>query len=203
MTWFRCGGGIAIPNTIWWGTPSEYSALQNKSDDTLYKALYNGIVPSAEFIGTTQITPIGKNFNDYAILVDEYKPTNYTFDTGFEWFSGIDFEVSFSLKNSSYAGTSVLISNSSDQPAFNVILNETNLRIFTTGYNQTIIDTIQANTEYVMRKVGSSITISRGGTTLFSTTDSTQNATHMCLFGWGSNYRMAGPINYVTVKVIT
>ena len=210
MTWYRCmgngggggGGGLTPPTNEWFGTPTEFRALSSKSDDTIYKILFDNIIPSAEFIGSTQISPIGKDFNGYDFLVDHYNPVRYKFDTGFQWFNNVNFEIVFSLGASSYSGTNVIIANSGS-PDFNIILNNTSMKIFTTGYNQTTIDTIQANTEYTLRKEGSAITISRGSTQIFTTTNATQNTTTLCLFGWGTSYWMVGPVNYLTVHTIT
>lgn len=205
MAWFEClggnGGGFTPPTNEWYGTPDQYKALASKSDDTIYKALFDNIIPSADFIGNNQISPVNIDFDDYDILVSRFKSVKYIYDTGYQWYNN-NLEIRFSLHGSSFSGTQVLISNSGS-PNFNVILNGTNMRIYTTGYNQTTIDTIQADTEYIYRKENGVITISRGDTELFSTTQSDVNNSTLALFGWSGTYYFEGILNYLTVKTLT
>lgn len=190
------------PDYEWYGTPSEYRALASKSDDTLYKTLFDNKIPSADFIGNNQISPVNIDFADYDIVVSRFSPNNYIYDTGYQWYNN-NLEMRFSLHEASYSGTQVLFSNGSGSPDFNLILNGTQMRIYTTNYNQTVIDTIQADTEYIYHKENGLITISRGDTELFSTTQTTVNTSTINLFGWRNGYYTEGIVNYLTIKTLT
>lgn len=207
MAWYRCiggngGGGFTPPANEWYGTPDQYRALTSKTDDTLYKTLFDNKIPSADFIGNNQISPINIDFDDYDIVVNRFSPNKYNYNTGYQWYNN-NLEIRFSLHEASYAGTQVLFSNGSGSPAFNLILAGTQMKIYTTGYNQTVIDTIQADTEYVYRKENGVITISRGGVELFSTTQTTVNTSTVNLFSWQDQYYFEGTLNYLTIKTLT
>lgn len=205
MAWYPVifnngGGGISVPTSNWFGSPAEYRALIGKSDDTLYKTYFNNVIPSADFIGNTQIYPKDFNFLDYDIIVSRFKGVKYIYDTNYQWYNK-NLEIKFSLHDSSFSGTQVLFSNNGS-PNFNLILNGTQMKVFTTGYNQTVIDTIQPDTEYIYRKENGVITISRGDTVLFSTTQSDVNNSTLTLFGWSGSYYFEGILNYLTVKTL-
>lgn len=205
MNYYRCGGGggrLEISSN-WFGTPAEYAALSSKTKDTLYKTFYDSIVPSAEYIGETQICPANMNFSDYYFLMSYFSPSGYQYETGFQWLNN-DFELSFSLKLSSYSGTNVLIStNTSTNQHFNIICNGTNLRLFDSGHNQTIIDTIQAGAIYKIKKIGTTISIYRDSTELISYTLNYSGNDTLRLFAWNNSYNFSGPIRFLSIKIIT
>lgn len=195
------GGGFVPPTNEWYGTPDQYKALASKTDDTIYKTLFDDKIPSADFIGNNQISPVNLDFDDYDILVSRINPIRQIFDTGYQWYNN-NLEIRFSLHDTSYSGTQVLFSNGNGSPDFNLILSGTQMMIYTPGYNQTVIDTIQADTEYVYRKENGVITISRGGVELFNTTQTTVNTSTINLFGWRNQYYFEGILNYLTVKTL-
>lgn len=194
------GGGISVPTHNWFGSPAEYGALVGKSDDTLYKTQFDDIIPSADFIGNTQIYPCDFDLSNFDILISRFKSLKYIYDTGYQWYNK-NLEIRFSLHDSSFSGTQVLFSNNGS-PNFNLILNGTQMRVYTPGHNQTVIDTIQPDTEYIYRKENGVITISRGDTELFSTTQSDVNNSTLALFGWSGSYYFEGILNYLTVKTL-
>lgn len=194
--------GLNKPLNIWVGSLSEYNNLPSKDNTTLYKIYYNSIYPSVEFIGETQIYPIDKLIGDYHTLISFFGTDHSNYDTGFQWLSN-NFELEFSLKDSNFTGTQVLISSSTTSPNFNIILNGTNLRLYTTGYNQTIIDTIQANTKYRIVKNGSDVKIYRENTLLENPTITNTGTATLKFFNWNNGYWFIGAVNYISIKEIT
>lgn len=193
---YKRGEGIDITSQ-WIGSPSEYNSLSSKDNNTIYKTYYNGSFPSAEYIGSMQIFPTDLNASDYDIFLSYYSPIKSEFDTGFAWINA-NFEITFSLANNNYSGTQVLISSTSGVN-FNIILNNTQLRLYTTGHNQTVIDTIQANTKYRIVKTGQTITIYRENTQLVTATVSGTAGTLHC-YAWNNGYFISGGVNYITIK---
>lgn len=208
MNYFRCiggngGGGFVPPVSSWRGTPAEYTAIQNKTEETIYKTYYDNVLPSAEYIGRKQIFPTDKIANEYAFFVSYFNTPemrNYYVDTQYQWLNN-DFELQFSLPQSSYTGTQVLIANSTNQN-FNIILSGTNLKLFDTAHNQTIIDKIVPNAIYTIRKEGTTITILRDSTELISYRLGYTGDDTLRLLSWNNSYSLHGAINFLTIKTL-
>lgn len=199
------GGGLNVPTSIWYGTLAEYAALSSKDDNMLYVCRYNGLVPSALYIGNTQISPINHIALDYPVFVDKCTVTFYcAVDTGFHWADGSDFEIEFSLGQSSYGNTLVLFSNSNRDWNFNLILNGAEMKLYDSTHNQSIIDTtISVDVPYYIRRNGSNISIYKEDS-LLVTTNAPSNilSTTLSLFSWGTTNYFSGKINYIKANYV-
>lgn len=213
MTWFRCmggngGGGGGLPTDTWTGTLSVYKALSEKDNSTMYiiKDSWD-FATMGVFIGSTQIFPEDINLENYEFYLDSANiPSTGKingYNTGIEWLSGTDFELGFTLDLSSYTGTQVLASNSTNT-AWNLILNGTKIKFYNSQYNQVELADISAGSAYKFVKDGSSLKFYKDDVLI---TEKSLSATfpisgYLCLFSWGTNNPTYGSVSNISFKFV-
>lgn len=233
MAWFKCtggsGGGIILPNTIWYGTKSQFDALTSKDPGTLYyvKRIANGDSSNINnsrgiYIGEDQIFPPKRGGYDLWIENLYFPDTNdtgltntdYQIDTGLAFCSSDnisrDWQLEFkaTLSTGSISGDQVICGcGNSNGMLYEVYLNTSGgLCIYGSGISdgQKVADANGHDIKLIFSRANNTIEVYKDGTLETTLTGigspSANDAYELGICKYKNSYRFHGTINYMKFK---